>query len=75
MAETHHFSASRMFDMQGHVCVVTGGGTGIGMLIGVTDRTFWASLWPSRLFLEEKLGLDVAQRDFLSCLKTIRSIL
>jgi hypothetical protein len=28
MAETHHFDASKLFDVSGFVCVVTGGGTG-----------------------------------------------
>lgn len=32
MAATHHFEASRLFDMQGYVCVVTGGGSGIGLM-------------------------------------------
>lgn len=32
MAETRHLEASRMFNMEGHVCVVTGGGTGIGLM-------------------------------------------
>lgn len=33
MAETHQFDASRLFDMRGSVAVVTGGGTGIGLMI------------------------------------------
>ncbi|KAH7035486.1 uncharacterized protein B0I36DRAFT_360842 [Microdochium trichocladiopsis] len=33
MAETHHFEASRLFDMRGSVALVTGGGTGIGLMI------------------------------------------
>lgn len=32
MAETHHFDASKLFGMHGWVCVVTGGGTGIGLM-------------------------------------------
>lgn len=32
MAETHHFQANKMFNVEGHVCVVTGGGTGIGLM-------------------------------------------
>jgi NAD(P)-dependent dehydrogenase (short-subunit alcohol dehydrogenase family) len=32
MAETHHFDASKLFDVSGFVCVVTGGGTGIGLM-------------------------------------------
>lgn len=32
MAETHHFHAHKLFDMKGWVCVVTGGGTGIGLM-------------------------------------------
>lgn len=32
MAETHHFHAHKLFGMQGQVCVVTGGGTGIGLM-------------------------------------------
>jgi NAD(P)-dependent dehydrogenase (short-subunit alcohol dehydrogenase family) len=32
MAATHHFDASKLFDVSGYVCVVTGGGTGIGLM-------------------------------------------
>ncbi|KAM0715700.1 hypothetical protein Q7P37_009200 [Cladosporium fusiforme] len=32
MAETHHFDASKLFGVQGFTCVVTGGGTGIGLM-------------------------------------------
>lgn len=32
MAETHHFDVSKLFSVQGWVCVVTGGGTGIGLM-------------------------------------------
>lgn len=32
MAETHHFDASKLFNVSGFVCVVTGGGTGIGLM-------------------------------------------
>ena len=32
MAETHHFDAARLFHVKGFVCVVTGGGTGIGLM-------------------------------------------
>ena len=32
MAETHHFQAARLFSMKGQVAVVTGGGTGIGLM-------------------------------------------
>lgn len=32
MASTHHFDASKLFDVSGFVCVVTGGGTGIGLM-------------------------------------------
>ncbi|KAK7712701.1 hypothetical protein SLS64_001416 [Diaporthe eres] len=32
MAETHHFDISKLFSVQGWVCVVTGGGTGIGLM-------------------------------------------
>lgn len=32
MAETHHFDASKLFSVQDWVCVVTGGGTGIGLM-------------------------------------------
>ncbi|KAJ9619592.1 hypothetical protein H2203_008372 [Taxawa tesnikishii (nom. ined.)] len=32
MAETHHFQANKLFDVKGYVCVVTGGGTGIGLM-------------------------------------------
>lgn len=31
-AQTHHFHAHKLFSMKGHVCVVTGGGTGIGLM-------------------------------------------
>lgn len=33
MAETHHFDAASLFGMKGKVAVVTGGGTGIGLMI------------------------------------------
>ncbi|KKY37581.1 putative short chain dehydrogenase reductase family [Diaporthe ampelina] len=32
MAETHHFDISKLFSVKGWVCVVTGGGTGIGLM-------------------------------------------
>lgn len=32
MAETHHFDVSKLFSVKGWVCVVTGGGTGIGLM-------------------------------------------
>lgn len=32
MAETHHFDANRLFDVSGYVCLVTGGGSGIGLM-------------------------------------------
>lgn len=32
MAETHHFDVSKLFSVRGWVCVVTGGGTGIGLM-------------------------------------------
>ena len=32
MADTHHFDVNRLFSTQGMVCVVTGGGTGIGLM-------------------------------------------
>lgn len=32
MAETHHFDVSRLFSVKDWVCVVTGGGTGIGLM-------------------------------------------
>lgn len=32
MAETHQFDVSKLFSVQGWVCVVTGGGTGIGLM-------------------------------------------
>lgn len=32
MAETHHFDAASLFSMKGHVAVITGGGTGIGLM-------------------------------------------
>lgn len=32
MAETHHFDVTKLFSVQGWVCVVTGGGTGIGLM-------------------------------------------
>lgn len=32
MAETRHFDVSKLFSVQGWVCVVTGGGTGIGLM-------------------------------------------
>lgn len=32
MAETSHFDASNLFSVKGYVCVVTGGGTGIGLM-------------------------------------------
>lgn len=33
MAETHHFHAHKLFSMKGQVAVVTGGGSGIGLMI------------------------------------------
>ncbi|WPH01106.1 putative short chain dehydrogenase reductase family protein [Acrodontium crateriforme] len=32
MAQTHHFEASSLFNMQDRICLVTGGGTGIGLM-------------------------------------------
>ena len=32
MAETHHFHAHKLFSMDGKVAVVTGGGSGIGLM-------------------------------------------
>ncbi|EMC97527.1 hypothetical protein BAUCODRAFT_68069 [Baudoinia panamericana UAMH 10762] len=32
MAETHEFHAHKLFSLEGYVCVVTGGGTGIGLM-------------------------------------------
>ncbi|KAH8883042.1 NAD(P)-binding protein [Thozetella sp. PMI_491] len=32
MAETHHFDVSRLFGVKDFVCIVTGGGTGIGLM-------------------------------------------
>lgn len=32
MADTHQFQAAKLFDLKGWVCVVTGGGTGIGLM-------------------------------------------
>ncbi|CAN8102012.1 unnamed protein product [Discula destructiva] len=32
MAETDHFDASKLFSVKDYVCVVTGGGTGIGLM-------------------------------------------
>ncbi|QIW97979.1 hypothetical protein AMS68_003497 [Peltaster fructicola] len=32
MAETHHFNANKLFSTEGYVCLVTGGGSGIGLM-------------------------------------------
>lgn len=32
MAETHHFHAHKLFNMKDYVCVITGGGSGIGLM-------------------------------------------
>ncbi|CAM1502939.1 Fc.00g077150.m01.CDS01 [Cosmosporella sp. VM-42] len=32
MAETHHFDVNRLFGVKGFTCVVTGGGSGIGLM-------------------------------------------
>lgn len=32
MAETHHFDANRLFSVTDYVCLITGGGTGIGLM-------------------------------------------
>ena len=32
MAATHHFDANKLFNVEGFTCVVTGGGTGIGLM-------------------------------------------
>jgi len=31
-AATHHFNASKLFDVSQYVCLITGGGTGIGLM-------------------------------------------
>ena len=32
MASTKHMDVNHLFNMRGHICVVTGGGTGIGLM-------------------------------------------
>ena len=32
MAATQHFDVNTLFSMKGHVCMITGGGTGIGLM-------------------------------------------
>ncbi|KAK5138385.1 hypothetical protein LTR08_003446 [Meristemomyces frigidus] len=32
MSATNHFQAQKLFDVKGYVCVITGGGTGIGLM-------------------------------------------
>jgi len=32
MAQTHHFRAQTLFSVQNYVCLITGGGTGIGLM-------------------------------------------
>lgn len=32
MAETHHFDAGKLFSVKDYVCLITGGGTGIGLM-------------------------------------------
>lgn len=38
MAETHHFDVSKLFNVKDWVCVVTGGGTGIGLMVSLLLR-------------------------------------
>jgi hypothetical protein len=37
MAETHHLEAHKLFSMKGKVAVVTGGGSGIGLMTTQAD--------------------------------------
>ena len=46
MDETHHLEASRFFSVEGWVCLITGGGSGIGLMCAQALAANGTSLAP-----------------------------
>jgi NAD(P)-dependent dehydrogenase (short-subunit alcohol dehydrogenase family) len=64
MAETHHLQASKLFSMKGKVAVVTGGGSGIGLM---TTQALSANGTVTLLVHEEIMTDMINRRKGLHC--------
>jgi len=62
MAETHHLQAHKLFSMEGKVAVVTGGGSGIGLM---TAQALSANGTVSLLEREESVTDSICRRQGL----------